>query len=61
MSFRAAQQSFVEEIADIKSAGLWKTERVIASDQKNDITLSDGANVVNMCRSEEHTSELQSR
>ena len=49
MSFRAAQQSFVEEIADIKSAGLWKTERVIASDQKNDITLSDGANVVNMC------------
>ena len=49
MSFRAAQQSFAEEIADIKSAGLWKTERVIASDQKNDITLSDGANVVNMC------------
>ena len=49
MSFRAAQRSFVEEIADIKSAGLWKTERVIASDQKNDITLSDGANVVNMC------------
>ncbi|MDB4583211.1 glycine C-acetyltransferase [Draconibacterium sp.] len=49
MSFRAAQQSFVEEIAEIKSAGLWKTERVIASDQKNDITLSDGANVVNMC------------
>ena len=34
MSFRAAQQSFAEEIADIKSAGLWKTERVIASDQK---------------------------
>ena len=49
MSFRAAQHSFVEEIADIKSAGLWKTERVIASDQKNDITLEDGANVVNMC------------
>ena len=49
MSYRAAQQSFAEEIADIKSAGLWKTERVIASDQKNDITLSDGANVVNMC------------
>ena len=49
MSYHAAQQSFAEEIADIKSAGLWKTERVIASDQKNDITLSDGANVVNMC------------
>ena len=39
MSYHAAQQSFAEEIADIKSAGLWKTERVIASDQKNDITL----------------------
>ena len=49
MSYHAAQQSFAEEIADIKSAGLWKTERVIASDQKNDITLSDGAHVVNMC------------
>ena len=49
MSYHAAQQSFAEEIADIKSAGLWKTERVIASDQKNDITLADGANVVNMC------------
>ena len=49
MSFRAAQQGFVEEIADIKSAGLWKTERVIASDQKNDITLSDVVTVVNMC------------
>lgn len=49
MSYRAAQQSFVEEIAEIKSAGLWKTERIIASDQKNDITLTDGTQVVNMC------------
>ena len=49
MSYHAAQRSFAEEIADIKSAGLWKTERVIASDQKNDITLADGAHVVNMC------------
>ena len=49
MSYRAAQQSFADEIADIKSAGLWKTERVIASDQKNDITLADGSEVVNMC------------
>ena len=49
MSYRTAHQSFAEEIADIKSAGLWKTERVIASDQKNDITLEDGSEVVNMC------------
>ncbi|MCH1492875.1 MAG: glycine C-acetyltransferase [Luminiphilus sp.] len=49
MSYRTARQSYADEIADIKTAGLWKTERVIASDQKSDITLSDGAQVVNMC------------
>ena len=49
MSYQAAKASFADEIADIKEAGLWKTERVIASDQKNDITLADGSNVVNMC------------
>ncbi len=49
MSYRTAQQSYADEIAEIKTAGLWKTERVIASDQKNDITLNDGAQVVNMC------------
>ena len=49
MSYQAAKGSFADEIAGIKEAGLWKTERVIASDQKNDITLADGSNVVNMC------------
>ncbi|MEC8633141.1 MAG: glycine C-acetyltransferase [Pseudomonadota bacterium] len=49
MSYQAAKASFADEIAGIKEAGLWKTERVIASDQKNDITLEDGSNVVNMC------------
>ena len=49
MSYQAAKASYAEEIAEIKAAGLWKTERVIASDQKNDITLEGGANVVNMC------------
>ena len=49
MSYQAAKASFADEIAGIKEAGLWKTERVIASDQKNDITLADGSNVVNMC------------
>ena len=34
MSYQAAKASFAEEIAGIKEAGLWKTERVIASDQK---------------------------
>ena len=49
MSYQAAKGSFADEIAGIKEAGLWKTERVIASDQKNEITLADGSNVVNMC------------
>lgn len=49
MSYQAAKASFADEIAGIKEAGLWKTERVIASDQKNYITLADGSNVVNMC------------
>ncbi|MCK5697574.1 MAG: glycine C-acetyltransferase [Gammaproteobacteria bacterium] len=33
----------------MKVAGLWKNERIIASDQKNDITLADGREVINMC------------
>ena len=49
MSYQSVKQTYTAEIAEIKAAGLWKTERVIASDQKNDITLESGANVVNMC------------
>ena len=49
MSYQGAKASFADEIAGIKEAGLWKTERVIASDQKNDITLADGSHVINMC------------
>ena len=49
MSFTSAKQSLARELEEIKAAGLWKTERVIASDQKNDITLADGSEVVNMC------------
>jgi len=49
MSFTSAKQSLAQELEEIRAAGLWKTERVIASDQKNDITLADGTEVVNMC------------
>ena len=49
MSYLAAKDSYAAEIAEIKAAGLWKTERVIASEQKNDITLEGGVNVINMC------------
>ena len=49
MSFKTAKGSIAKDLADIKEAGLWKTERVIASEQNNDITLEDGSEVVNMC------------
>ena len=42
MSYQAVKESYAAEIADIKGAGLWKTERVITSDQKNSITLAGG-------------------
>ena len=49
MSFKSAKESLKKDLAEIKEAGLWKTERVIASEQKNDITLADGREVINMC------------
>jgi glycine C-acetyltransferase len=49
MSFKSAKESLKKDLAEIKQAGLWKTERIIASQQKNDITLADGSVVINMC------------
>jgi glycine C-acetyltransferase len=49
MSFKTTQQSLAKDLAEIRRAGLWKTERIIASEQKNDITLADGQKVINMC------------
>ncbi|VAX10044.1 2-amino-3-ketobutyrate coenzyme A ligase [hydrothermal vent metagenome] len=49
MSFKSAKESLTNELAEIKAAGLWKTERVITSEQNHDITLTDGQQVVNMC------------
>ncbi len=49
MSFKSAKQSLKKDLAEIREAGLWKTERIIASQQKNDITLADGSEVINMC------------
>ena len=31
MSFKSAKESLAAELEEIKQAGLWKTERVIAS------------------------------
>ncbi len=49
MSFNSAKTSIAADLAEIKAAGLWKTERFISSDQKNNITLADGSEVLNMC------------
>jgi glycine C-acetyltransferase len=49
MSFKQYKQSFSEDLDAIKAAGLWKIERKIASEQRNDITLADGKTVINMC------------
>jgi glycine C-acetyltransferase len=38
-----------KELAEIKSAGLYKSERIIASPQGADIRLSDGKEVINFC------------
>ena len=49
MSFKTAKESLEKDLNAIQEAGLWKIERVIASHQKNEITLEDGAEVINMC------------
>ena len=49
MSYKGAKVSLIKDLEAIQEAGLWKTERVIASDQKNTITLEDGSEVINMC------------
>jgi glycine C-acetyltransferase len=49
MSFKSAKDSIAKDLKAIEAAGLWKTERVIASEQKNDIILEDGSQVINMC------------
>jgi len=43
------QKELQEELAAIESAGLYKKERVIASVQDAEITLTDGSRVLNFC------------
>ena len=43
------QQDLAMELAEIKSAGLYKAERIIASEQGAEITLTDGRKVLNFC------------
>ena len=49
MSFDKVRQSLASDLEEIKSAGLWKTERNISSNQTNQISLEGGQRVTNMC------------
>jgi len=49
MSFGKVRESLASDLEEIKSAGLWKSERNINSSQTNHISLEDGQNVTNMC------------
>ena len=49
MSIKKTREGLSLDLEEIKSSGLWKTERFIDSDQNNMITLDDGRKVLNMC------------
>ncbi|MFA6876027.1 MAG: aminotransferase class I/II-fold pyridoxal phosphate-dependent enzyme, partial [Parabacteroides sp.] len=38
-----------QELADIKTAGLYKNERIITTPQKADIKVNEGIDVLNFC------------
>lgn len=43
------QNQLSETLEEIKSAGLYKSERKISSAQDAEVTLEDGRRVINMC------------
>lgn len=47
--FASVQQEISEELNEIRSAGLFKAERVIVSPQGSSIRVADGAEVLNLC------------
>ena len=47
--FTSVQPQIAEEIGRIRADGLYKSERVIASPQRANIVVSDGAKVLNLC------------
>jgi len=49
MSFDKIRASLANDLEEIKSAGLWKNERNISSNQTNLISLENGQHVTNMC------------
>ena len=47
--YSTLQPILEKELASIKEAGLYKSERIIASPQDAEITLADGSTVLNFC------------
>ena len=47
--FGSVQQEIADELNEIRSAGLFKAERVIVSPQGSSIRVADGAEVLNLC------------
>ncbi len=47
--YKSLKPRLEKEIAEIKEAGLYKQERIIASPQSADIKLKDGSEVINFC------------
>jgi glycine C-acetyltransferase len=47
--FASVQQGIDDELDEIRSAGLFKAERVIISPQGSSIRVADGAEVLNLC------------
>jgi glycine C-acetyltransferase len=47
--FASVQQGIDDELDEIRSAGLFKAERIIASPQGPSIRVADGAEVLNLC------------
>jgi glycine C-acetyltransferase len=47
--FTSVQPQIAEELGRIRADGLYKSERVIASPQRANIVVSDGAKVLNLC------------
>ncbi len=47
--FDKVREELRETLSEIEAAGLYKRERVIVSDQKADIKLNTGAEVINFC------------
>ena len=47
--YSSLKERLQKELKEIEEAGLYKNERIIASPQAADISLSDGAEVINFC------------